>query len=295
MQITFPMPTIYKHYNILSFNFFVERKKIELLMFSEREREVMEGGWKPNVEISPNCPRCGSCNTKFCYYNNYSLTQPRYFCKSCRRYWTKGGSLRNVPVGGGCRKSRRCKSIRISGTGPKVGPTTDFGYNGNILGESSSSSSSSMVADGSIDLARVYADFLNQESVPETRFEMPKLLRDVDLSFHYASTNMNTNFNFQFPLEMDLISKGGEMYRETIEEFGSDRVVSNCGLPPLPGEEVVVAPEMEWPSSDMMVPNHFVHMSQLDRIESEDQHFKQFIGNKKSLFDMSSYETLFRP
>ncbi|KAK8962605.1 Dof zinc finger protein DOF5.7 [Platanthera guangdongensis] len=52
------------------------------------------------------CPRCNSPNTKFCYYNNYSLSQPRYFCKSCRRYWTKGGSLRNVPVGGGCRKSK---------------------------------------------------------------------------------------------------------------------------------------------------------------------------------------------
>lgn len=54
-----------------------------------------------------SCPRCKSNNTKFCYYNNYSLTQPRYFCKSCRRYWTEGGSLRNVPVGGGSRKSRK--------------------------------------------------------------------------------------------------------------------------------------------------------------------------------------------
>ncbi|PWA64471.1 DOF transcription factor 11 [Artemisia annua] len=35
-----------------------------------------------------NCPRCDSTNTKFCYYNNYSLSQPRYFCKTCRRYWT---------------------------------------------------------------------------------------------------------------------------------------------------------------------------------------------------------------
>ncbi|CAN1250917.1 Dof zinc finger protein DOF3.7 [Linum perenne] len=50
------------------------------------------------------CPRCESANTKFCYYNNYSLNQPRYFCKACRRYWTEGGSLRNVPVGGGSRK-----------------------------------------------------------------------------------------------------------------------------------------------------------------------------------------------
>ncbi|XP_010557306.1 PREDICTED: dof zinc finger protein DOF2.1-like [Tarenaya hassleriana] len=58
-------------------------------------------------EQALKCPRCESTNTKFCYYNNYSLSQPRYFCKSCRRYWTKGGTLRNVPVGGGCRKTRR--------------------------------------------------------------------------------------------------------------------------------------------------------------------------------------------
>ncbi|GJN31115.1 hypothetical protein PR202_gb19473 [Eleusine coracana subsp. coracana] len=56
------------------------------------------------------CPRCDSPNTKFCYYNNYSLSQPRHFCKTCRRYWTKGGALRNVPVGGGCRKNKRSRS-----------------------------------------------------------------------------------------------------------------------------------------------------------------------------------------
>ncbi|XP_047163811.1 dof zinc finger protein DOF2.4-like isoform X2 [Vigna umbellata] len=55
------------------------------------------------------CPRCESANTKFCYYNNYSLSQPRHFCKTCRRYWTRGGALRNVPVGGGCRRNKRNK------------------------------------------------------------------------------------------------------------------------------------------------------------------------------------------
>lgn len=60
------------------------------------------------------CPRCESLNTKFCYYNNYNLSQPRHFCKSCRRYWTKGGVLRNVPVGGGCRKTKRSKSKACS-------------------------------------------------------------------------------------------------------------------------------------------------------------------------------------
>ncbi|XP_010529029.1 PREDICTED: dof zinc finger protein DOF3.1-like [Tarenaya hassleriana] len=53
------------------------------------------------------CPRCESMNTKFCYYNNYNLSQPRHFCKSCRRYWTKGGALRNIPIGGGSRKNTK--------------------------------------------------------------------------------------------------------------------------------------------------------------------------------------------
>ncbi|PIN16077.1 hypothetical protein CDL12_11268 [Handroanthus impetiginosus] len=58
------------------------------------------------------CPRCDSTNTKFCYYNNYNLSQPRHFCKSCRRYWTRGGALRNVPVGGGTRKTASSSNKR---------------------------------------------------------------------------------------------------------------------------------------------------------------------------------------
>ncbi|KAI3922141.1 hypothetical protein MKX01_005830 [Papaver californicum] len=62
------------------------------------------------IPPASRCPRCDSPNTKFCYYNNYSLAQPRHFCKTCRRYWTKGGALRNVPIGGGCRKNNKSKS-----------------------------------------------------------------------------------------------------------------------------------------------------------------------------------------
>ncbi|GAB4831175.1 hypothetical protein Ancab_005182 [Ancistrocladus abbreviatus] len=72
------------------------------------------------------CPRCNSTNTKFCYYNNYSLAQPRYFCKSCRRYWTQGGTLRNVPVGGGCRKSKRPKAPSATAVAA-AGATGDVG------------------------------------------------------------------------------------------------------------------------------------------------------------------------
>ncbi|KAF5202415.1 Dof zinc finger protein like [Thalictrum thalictroides] len=65
----------------------------------------------PQPEIALKCPRCESTNTKFCYFNNYSLSQPRHFCKTCRRYWTRGGALRSVPVGGGCRRNKRSKGI----------------------------------------------------------------------------------------------------------------------------------------------------------------------------------------
>ncbi|KAE8701228.1 Dof zinc finger protein DOF5.3 [Hibiscus syriacus] len=58
----------------------------------------------PEQEQLP-CPRCDSTNNKFCYCNNYNFSQPRHFCKSCRRYWTHGGTLRDIPVGGGTRKN----------------------------------------------------------------------------------------------------------------------------------------------------------------------------------------------
>ncbi|CAA7019433.1 unnamed protein product [Microthlaspi erraticum] len=73
-------------------------------------------GLPPNTEQQEQlpCPRCDSTNTKFCYYNNYNFSQPRHFCKSCRRYWTHGGTLRDIPIGGGTRKSakrsRTCSS-----------------------------------------------------------------------------------------------------------------------------------------------------------------------------------------
>ncbi|XP_016452709.1 dof zinc finger protein DOF3.6-like [Nicotiana tabacum] len=64
------------------------------------------------------CPRCESTNTKFCYFNNYSLSQPRHFCKTCRRYWTRGGALRNVPVGGGCRRNNKRGTKRSRSKSP---------------------------------------------------------------------------------------------------------------------------------------------------------------------------------
>ncbi|KAK1395709.1 Zinc finger, Dof-type [Heracleum sosnowskyi] len=92
-------------------------------------KRFLHAGIRP-VETEPlPCPRCESINTKFCYYNNYNLGQPRYFCKSCRRYWTRGGTLRNVPVGGATRKSSAVKRSRSVSTSiaPVPGPSLSPG------------------------------------------------------------------------------------------------------------------------------------------------------------------------
>uniref|UniRef100_A0A0E0C7Y1 Dof-type domain-containing protein n=1 Tax=Oryza meridionalis TaxID=40149 RepID=A0A0E0C7Y1_9ORYZ len=60
------------------------------------------------------CPRCRSRDTKFCYFNNYNVNQPRHFCKACHRYWTAGGALRNVPVGAGRRKNRPLGPLAVA-------------------------------------------------------------------------------------------------------------------------------------------------------------------------------------
>ena len=73
----------------------------------EKKREPLP---KPDYAVA--CPRCKSDDTKFCYYNNYNIKQPRFYCKKCCRYWTEGGSLRNVRVGAGRRKKNSLKDVR---------------------------------------------------------------------------------------------------------------------------------------------------------------------------------------
>ncbi|XP_059645970.1 dof zinc finger protein DOF3.5-like [Cornus florida] len=239
----------------------------------------MERGWKPNVEISPPCPRCGSCNTKFCYYNNYSSTQPRYFCKACRRYWTKGGSLRNVPVGGGCRRSRRGKSIRMSTDHDPSRSLADHGagasaHNGNHSVQSTSSSLMVSSNGPNIDLALVYANFLNQQQPhehghePETRIEMGTTgIESIDPSSFELANVVDMHMEFSTYLlqlqnevvecpnlshvrddNVGILSDCGfnsidHNQQDTIDHqqftsSSSNHTISNYGtLPPLPGEE----------------------------------------------------------
>ncbi|XP_011085513.2 LOW QUALITY PROTEIN: dof zinc finger protein DOF3.4 [Sesamum indicum] len=83
-------------------------------------KSAQVGAPPPEPEHLP-CPRCDSTNTKFCYYNNYNFSQPRHFCKSCRRYWTHGGTLRDIPVGGGSRKNAKRSRTSISSSATTSG------------------------------------------------------------------------------------------------------------------------------------------------------------------------------
>ncbi|XP_076901692.1 cyclic dof factor 1-like isoform X1 [Bidens hawaiensis] len=101
----------------------------------EEEQTEQEKTLKKPDKILP-CPRCNSMDTKFCYYNNYNVNQPRHFCKNCQRYWTAGGTMRNVPVGAGRRKNKTAASqyrqITVTETGPDMNNTV-LKPNGTIL------------------------------------------------------------------------------------------------------------------------------------------------------------------
>ncbi|WOL15920.1 cyclic dof factor 3 [Canna indica] len=89
----------------------VNNETLELRHIEKREQDnpdttlAEEKILKKPDKILP-CPRCNSLDTKFCYYNNYNVNQPRHFCKKCQRYWTAGGTMRNLPVGSGKRKNK---------------------------------------------------------------------------------------------------------------------------------------------------------------------------------------------
>ncbi|WVZ71599.1 hypothetical protein U9M48_020169 [Paspalum notatum var. saurae] len=72
---------------------------------TESDESGQEKVLKKPDKILP-CPRCYSMETKFCYFNNYNLNQPRHYCRSCKRYWTAGGTMRNVPEGSGRRRNK---------------------------------------------------------------------------------------------------------------------------------------------------------------------------------------------
>ncbi|MED6188699.1 hypothetical protein PIB30_117091 [Stylosanthes scabra] len=109
----------------------------DMNMRKQQQQQQQQTQQQQQPMLEPlRCPRCDSTNTKFCYYNNYNKSQPRHFCRACKRHWTKGGTLRNVPVGGGRKNKRPTKksSTHSSNTTTTTTVTTsDGGGGGKIM------------------------------------------------------------------------------------------------------------------------------------------------------------------
>ncbi|KAI4365874.1 hypothetical protein MLD38_021820 [Melastoma candidum] len=127
------------------------------------------------------CPRCDSMDTKFCYYNNYNVNQPRHFCRACQRYWTAGGMMRNMPVGAGRRKNKSaaCRYRHIIIPGALDWAKTDvpssilrFGLDIEKQGEDCSSSASSVTISNSAD--RGSRSFAPDRSAPNHKGTAPQ-------------------------------------------------------------------------------------------------------------------------
>ncbi|XP_022864920.1 dof zinc finger protein DOF5.1-like [Olea europaea var. sylvestris] len=152
----------------------------------------------PMPEAAMKCPRCDSTNTKFCYFNNYSLSQPRHFCKTCRRYWTRGGALRTVPVGGGCRRNKRSKS-----TSSKSPASSD---------RQTTSSSTSTVSSNSGSMANIFG--LNPQ-FPPLRYMSPLTQfdnytsGDIGLNYSGISAPMVGTSEMNYPVGSSLLGGAG--------------------------------------------------------------------------------------
>lgn len=142
------------------------------------------------------CPRCESANTKFCYYNNYNVNQPRYFCRNCQRYWTAGGSMRNVPVGSGRRKNKGWASsnhyLQVTSE------DCDNNNSGTILSFGSSDSSVTETGKNqSGDTTKITADSVSQEHKNYQGFLPPQVMLPNNTSpwpYQWSPTGPNANF-----------------------------------------------------------------------------------------------------
>ncbi|KAM1183962.1 hypothetical protein ACFX2I_002191 [Malus domestica] len=180
-------------------------------------RPITERRARPQKDQALNCPRCNSTTTKFCYYNNYSLSQPRYFCKTCRRYWTEGGSLRNVPVGGGSRKNNK-RSNNSDSSSPSTSSAKKVAHDrdhhltpqSNFPSQSASQNPNKIHFQGQdLNLAYPPAD---QEHDNNNITELPFSIETIDnRTYHHQnpSSSATTTTSHHFSSAMELLKSTG--------------------------------------------------------------------------------------
>lgn len=202
-----------------------------------------------------NCPRCDSTNTKFCYYNNYNKSQPRHFCRACKRHWTKGGTLRNVPVGG-VRKNKRVKiSTSISTTSKTTISTSTTTSNANRQNKKTTPSSmhESLIHPPS---------FLPPQNLMSTKDQSESNNEDFGIgNGMFLSSSMpfpqNQSFLFPFSNSSSLRSSNGYNYGEEFKIM-EESTINNGAMPSTSGSGTIAHPwEIPATSSGMDMSNYW--------------------------------------
>lgn len=214
------------------------------------------------------CPRCDSSGTKFCYYNNYNVNQPRHFCKDCQRYWTVGGTMRNVPIGAGRRKNKHSgthywHTMKSDGLTPgRTGASDAAHHSGFVLCPKCYENGNYGLGLSASDFKRVELREVSQhKSVDWTDEETLLLLEAIFLhndDWKCVAQHVGTKS------EVDCVSRFvqlplGEQYVGNISNEGSDRRSGN-----VIGENTVI--------KQVSSPKDSSTQEQHDHVSSDDKH-----------------------
>ncbi|KAE8701811.1 15-cis-zeta-carotene isomerase [Hibiscus syriacus] len=241
--------------------------------------------WKSIVERAPNCPSCASANTKFCYYNNYSLSQPRL---------DKNGGQVQVSIN----YSKNSSSLRY--------------HEEQMIGISSSSDGDSAIQPApSIDLAVIFSQFLNQS----TSLHQPEILTQAwpnegtdPRGVLEQDTNIQNDSSMECP-ELPVVHPSLESYLlqempqvmqhlkeddSSVEGFVETDEMNAFGLQNLLAEEMVQ--DVFWSNPAANTPSFeyqpMVQLQQWECFPVDDRltNSANFMAENWSVFDFSGFE-----
>lgn len=213
----------------------------------EEQGETDDGGGQEKALKKPSkvlpCPRCNSLDTKFCYYNNYNVNQPRHFCKHCQRYWTAGGTMRNVPVGAGRRKNKHSAShyrhIMMSSEGiPAVRVDAPDSAHHQVLSCGITSSTHPLTGNGTV--LKFGPDAPLCESMAAV-LNLRDQKRNVEMRETVEEPSCGSSLTASTSLENELPENTGRM-----EQGGAPAACYN-GLPPTPHLPCYPGPPWAYP------------------------------------------------
>lgn len=205
-----------------------------------------------------NCPRCDSTNTKFCYYNNYNKSQPRHFCRACKRHWTKGGTLRNVPVGG----VRKNKRVKISTSPTSISTTSKTTISTSTTTSNANKQNKKTTPSSMHEFLIHPPSFLPPQNLMSTKDQSEGNNEEFGIgNGMFLSSSMpfpqNQSFLFPFSNSSSLRSSNGYNHGEEFKIM-EESIINNSAMPSTSGSGTVTHPwEIPATSSGMDMSNYW--------------------------------------